>query len=120
MDDMKVLSAEAHEPHAGQPVPKAPEDWVGAVIDVVVTAAGNAGADEAALESLRSRLSARDDALETLSAELGIDSLTWLEVLTVLEERFDVLFPDDVVASQASHTVLGLANALADCRRREG
>ncbi|MFD5388216.1 acyl carrier protein [Streptomyces sp. NPDC127074] len=120
MDDMAVRSAGAHGQDNGRPVPPTTEDWVDVVIGIVVTAAGNAGADDASLESLRARLGARGDALEILSAELGIDSLTWLEVMTVLEERYDTPLPDEVVASQASHTVLGLAVALADCWRGQG
>ncbi|MEU1290540.1 phosphopantetheine-binding protein [Kitasatospora sp. NPDC005856] len=120
MDDMTVGPAGAPESDSGRAVPPAAEDWVGVVIGAVLTAAGNAGADEVSLASLRARLGARGDALETSSAELGIDSLTWLEVMTLLEERLDTFFPDEIVTSQASHTVLGLANALADCRRGQG
>ncbi|MFE7524856.1 acyl carrier protein [Kitasatospora sp. NPDC057542] len=117
---MAMRPAGTHGQEDDRPLPVAAEDWVGVVIGAVLTAAGNAGADEASLESLRARLGARSDALETSSAELGIDSLTWLEVMTVLEERYDTLLPDEVVASRASHTVLGLADALADCLRRPG
>lgn len=94
-------------------------DGLTAVIDAIVSAAGNAGVDEVVLDRLRC-LHAADQDTHTLlqsPAELGLDSLTWLEVLTVLEERFDVLLPDAVVVTPESRTVLGLARALADCRR---
>ncbi|MGW0121555.1 phosphopantetheine-binding protein [Streptomyces sp. NPDC003327] len=94
-------------------------DGVDAVIDAIVAAAGNAGVDDVVRDRLRSLRTAGPDALLKSPAELGLDSLTWLEVLTVLEERFDVLLPDAVAVTPASRTVLGLARALADCRRAE-
>ncbi|MGW4725704.1 acyl carrier protein [Streptomyces sp. NPDC004291] len=92
-------------------------DGLTAVIDAIVSAAGNAGVDEAVLARLRCLHAADQDTLLKTPAELGLDSLTWLEVLTVLEERFDVFLPDAVVVTPESRTVLGLARALADCRR---
>ncbi|MET7717249.1 phosphopantetheine-binding protein [Streptomyces sp. NPDC005407] len=90
------------------------------VIEAIVTAAGNAGADDASLARLRGLLGSDEAALLRSPAEIGIDSLTWLEVLTVLEERFDVILPDEVAASPESRTALGLARALADCLRKQG
>ncbi|MBB4985953.1 MULTISPECIES: acyl carrier protein [Streptomyces] len=92
-------------------------DGLTAVMDAIVSAAGNAGVDDAVLARLRCLHTADEDTLLRSPAELGLDSLTWLEVLTVLEERFDVLLPDAVAVSPESRTVLGLARALADCRR---
>ncbi|MFJ3878464.1 phosphopantetheine-binding protein [Streptomyces sp. NPDC090077] len=92
-------------------------DGLTAVMDAIVLAAGNAGVDDVVLARLRSLHEADRDTLLKSPAELGLDSLTWLEVLTVLEERFDVLLPDAVAVTPASRTVLGLARALADCRR---
>ncbi|MFE0774902.1 phosphopantetheine-binding protein [Streptomyces sp. NPDC058861] len=89
------------------------------VMDAIVSAAGNAGVDAAVLDRLRHLRAADRDTLLKTPAELGLDSLTWLEVLTVLEERFDVLLPDAVAVAPESRTVLGLARALADCRRAE-
>lgn len=94
-----------------------PREGLTAVLDAIVAAAGNAGADDFVLDRLRRLHAADRDALLKSPAELGLDSLTWLEVLTVLEERFDVLLPDAVAVTPESRTVLGLARALADCRR---
>ncbi|MFJ4823647.1 acyl carrier protein [Streptomyces bacillaris] len=88
-----------------------------AVIDAIVSAAGNAGVDDVVLARLRCLHAADQDTLLKSPAELGLDSLTWLEVLTVLEERFDILLPDAVAVTPESRTVLGLARVLADCRR---
>ncbi|MFJ3235690.1 hypothetical protein [Streptomyces sp. NPDC086787] len=91
------------------------EVTVEAVVEVIVAAAGNAGADKAALTRLRGLLTSGQDALLRTPAELGIDSLTWLEVLTVLEETYDVLLLDAVATTPQSRTVLGLARALTQC-----
>ncbi|MFD6983735.1 phosphopantetheine-binding protein, partial [Streptomyces sp. NPDC059956] len=82
-------------------------DGLTAVMDAIVTAAGKAGADDSVLARLRCLRTADEDTLLKSPAELGLDSLTWLEVLTVLEERFDVLLPDVVVVTPESRTVLG-------------
>ncbi|MFI6015594.1 acyl carrier protein [Streptomyces sp. NPDC051243] len=122
MDDRALAPLGVHEQNAERATGQGrgrPEQGTGTTVDVVieaiVTAAGNAGADDASLARLRGLLGSDEHALLRPPADLGIDSLTWLEVLTVLEERFDVLFPDAVAANAESRTVLGLARALADC-----
>lgn len=90
-------------------------DRVKMVIEAIVSAAKNAGADDASLARLRGLHGSDEDTLLKSPTELGIDSLTWLEVLTVLEEKFDVFLPDAVAVTPRSRTVLGLARALADC-----
>ena len=51
---------------------------------------------------------------------LGIDSLTWMAVLTAIEEKFGVLFADEVALDARSYTISGLSGALVDALPVDG
>ncbi|MER7736455.1 phosphopantetheine-binding protein [Streptomyces erythrochromogenes] len=109
MDEIMTLRPCVHEQRS--------ERCVGVVIGEIITAASNARADESSMVRLRALVGADEEALRSSPAELGVDSLTWLEVLTALEGKFGILFSDAFAASPDAHTVLGLSRALADCLR---
>jgi acyl carrier protein len=91
------------------------ERAVGIVISEMLAAVQNSATDEIAIARIRDMMLAEEDALRASLSLMGIDSLTWMAVLTALEETFDVLFADDVASDPGSYTILGLACALVDC-----
>lgn len=92
---------------------------LGVVISEVLSAMRDAGVDGAGVDRVRTLIVADEPALGSSLAEFGVDSLTWMAILTTLEERFDVLLPDDVADRPDSYTILGLSRALAECLGRK-
>ncbi|MEV4894202.1 2OG-Fe(II) oxygenase family protein [Nonomuraea sp. NPDC055795] len=87
---------------------------VGAVISEALDAAKNMAADDTTLARLRALMTSHESDLRASLATHGVDSLTWMAILTALENRFGLVFPDELASAPEAYTVLGLAHALMD------
>ncbi|MFC7221193.1 phosphopantetheine-binding protein [Streptomyces polyrhachis] len=90
---------------------------IGVVVGEVLSLTRNAGDDESSKALVQGLIEDGDDFLRASLSNYGIDSLAWMALLTVLENKFDIIFSDESASSPEIYTVLGLASAV--CERLE-
>ena len=69
--------------------------------------------DEEAVARLRALARGSDEHLDAPFADLGIDSLAWMSILTGLEESLGIELGDDAVMTPSAYTPRGLAAVVA-------